>query len=159
MTNKGNKKDDDFTMCLIENDLNGDTLVTWAYPGVEGHLQSLCIDKFNQHYVEKSSDMIPFIYFKVKNDWVYMNMSPARKDMSEIKASALCIVTKVFNPEKFETLLSVLHEQFQSTGDPTKILEGYLSVYATDKFKNFDMSDFQDDDAMLAVSCVKDIVR
>ena len=38
MTNKGNKKDDDFTMCLIENDLNGDTLVTWAYPGVEGHL-------------------------------------------------------------------------------------------------------------------------
>ena len=53
-----------------------------------------------------------------------MNMSPARKDMSEIKASALCIVTKVFNPEKFETLLSVLHEQFQSTGDPTKILEG-----------------------------------
>ena len=148
------------SICLIEHDLNGDTLVTWSYPGVSLHIQALCIEKFNQHHSEKSAEPTPLLFFKVKSDWVYMDLSAARKDIcSEITASALCIVTKVFNPEKYQALLLVLHEQFLSSGDPTKILEGYLSVYASEKFKSFDMSSFQDSDAMLAVSCVKDIVR
>jgi hypothetical protein len=149
------------SICLLEHDLNGDTLVTWSYPGVDANLQSLCIDKFNQHYAaEKGAERTPFLFFKLKTDWVYMDLSATRRDVcSEITASSLCVVTKVFNPEKYQALLEVLHEQFLSSGDPTKILEGYLSVYASGKFKSFDMSSFQDSDAMLAVSCVKDIVR
>jgi hypothetical protein len=147
------------SICLLEHDLNGDTLVTWSYPGVPAHLQALCIDKFKQHYTGKG-EPTPLLYFKVKSDWVYMDFAASRKEVcSEITASALCVVTKVFNPEKYQALLTVLHEQFLSSGDPTKILEGYLSVYASEKFKSFDMSSFDDSDALMAVSCMKDTVR
>lgn len=156
MTNRENTP-----ICLLEHDLNGDTLVTWSYPGVPSLLQSLCIDKFNTHHVaEKGTENISFLFFKVKSDWVYMDLAASRKEVfSEITASALCVVSKVFNPEKYKALLGVLHEQFLASGDPTKILEGYLSIYASEKFKSFDMSNFLDSSAMLAVSCVKDIVR
>mmetsp|Transcript_17122 Transcript_17122/g.28607 ORF Transcript_17122/g.28607 Transcript_17122/m.28607 type:complete len:352 (+) Transcript_17122:49-1104(+) len=148
------------SICLLEHDMNGDTLVTWSYPGVPSHLQALCIDKFNQHFVDQGSESVPLLYFKMKSDWVYMNFSVARKDMhTEITSSALCVVTKTFNPEKYQVMLKVLHEQFLSSGDPTKILEGYLSVHATGKFKAFDMANFRDEDAQLSECCLKEIIR
>jgi hypothetical protein len=68
-------------------------------------------------------------------------------------------VSKSFNPEKYGAMLAVLHEQFLASGDPTTILEGYLSIHATGKFKGFDSATFRDEDALLAECCLKDIVR
>lgn len=150
------------SICLLEHDLNGDTLVTWSYPGVPPQLQVLCINQFTQHFAEQraSDPAAHLLYFKFKSDWVYMHYSAARKDMcSEIISSALCVVTKTFNPERHQALLAVLHEQFLASGDPTKMLEGHLSVHATGKFKGYEAASFRDEDAMLSVSCVKDIVR
>lgn len=148
------------SVCLLEHDFNGDTLAAWTYPGVTAELQTLCIDKFNHFYSEKEAHCASFLFFKIKGDWVYIVISKTRKDVStEVVASALCLVAKVFSPEKFRALLALLHEQYLSSGDPTKILEGYLSVYTSQKFKSFNMSKYQDSDAYLSSSCIKDIVR
>ena len=54
----------------------------------------------------------------------------------DIKAASLVVVTKTFNPEKFNALLQILFQQYSQTGDPTKVLEGVLSVTTTGNFSN-----------------------
>jgi hypothetical protein len=162
------------SLCLLEHDLNADTLASWSYPAVPPPLQALVVLAFQQHLqphlhlqdpspshcISPSPSTSPLLYFKHKSDWVYMQASRARKDVcADIVASALCVVSKSFNPEKYGAMLAVLHEQFLASGDPTTILEGYLSIHATGKFKGFDSATFRDEDALLAECCLKDIVR
>jgi hypothetical protein len=138
----------------------------------------LCIEKCNQD--EKS---IPYLYFKVKSDWVYALTVPSQRDVTpDVNHVSLCLVSKIFNPDKYKAFLNILIEQYVTTGDPTKVLEGvffseylniclftifchigYLSIYATGRFAkgqlSFDLSSFQDSNAMLSVSVIKDISR
>jgi hypothetical protein len=93
----------------------------------------LCIEKCNQD--EKS---IPYLYFKVKSDWVYALTVPSQRDVTpDVNHVSLCLVSKIFNPDKYKAFLNILIEQYVTTGDPTKVLEGvifcrilkYLFVY------------------------------
>lgn len=89
---------------------------------------------------------------------------PALKDVTpDVESVSLCLVSKIYNPEKYEAMINILIEQYLTTGDPTKLLEGYLSVYTTGKFSkgklSFDMDSYVDSKAMIAGSCLKDISR
>ena len=47
---------------------------------------------------------------------------------SQVVRFSLVLVTKDFNPEKYETLSGILCQIYQATGNPAKLLEQYLSV-------------------------------
>jgi hypothetical protein len=154
-------------VALIEHDTNGDVMCVWSYPSVSLSLQSACIklcSSDNEEQTQENITMPSFFYFKVKSDWIYVSSrDPIKEFTPDITKTSLCVVTKVFNPEKYQSLLDVLLEQYITSGDPTKILEAYLSVYATGKYANkggsYDISTFKDSSAMLAVSEMLEISR
>lgn len=90
--------------------------------GVTSIIQLLCIEKCS-----RNEHNVPNLYFKIKSDWVYILTVQAHRDVTpEVNHVSLCLVCKVFNPEKYKAFLAILIEQYVSTGDPTKILEGYI---------------------------------
>jgi hypothetical protein len=53
-----------------------------------------------------------------------------------ITGITLCLVSRTFDPDKHAAILSVLIQQHEVSGDPTKILEGFLSIVTTGSFSN-----------------------
>mmetsp|Transcript_23351 Transcript_23351/g.24004 ORF Transcript_23351/g.24004 Transcript_23351/m.24004 type:complete len:359 (-) Transcript_23351:59-1135(-) len=143
---------------IFEHDTNDDILCVWSFPGVPSIIQSLCIRRLT------SDNSISNFFFKYKSDWIYVNTLPSLQDITpDVTKVSVCLVSKVFNPEKYHNLLAILLEQYITTGDPTKLLEGYLSIYATGKFvkgrSSFELSSFDDSAALLASSSMKEIAR
>ena len=134
-------KNTSFSICIIEHDKHGDHLCTWSYPGVSAALQGVCARR-TADYGENNS----FFYFKLKNDWIYCINTKKNSKISDklpdVQFVSICIVCKEFQPEKFQTMITILLEQYEISGDPTKILEIILSLHATGKYKTFDMSTY-----------------
>lgn len=146
------------SLALIEHDINDDDLCVWTFPGMSPTLQSVCIKR-----VSTEGRSAPFIFFKVKNDWIYAFSFPMPKDVvPDVTSASMCISSRTYDPEKYSKLCTMLAEQYRETGDPTKILEGYLSIHSTGKFINkigtYDSASFKDTDPILAVTCLKDLV-
>lgn len=144
------------SLALVEHDLYGSSLCTWTYPGkrtnvqyhyfslnfvyvnpcicagVSSVLQGLCV---RRSIAEGASNA--FLYFKYKADWVYMQ---TKKYVSSpdpnITGITLCIVSRAFDPEKHAAMLPILIQQHEASGDPTKILGGFLSIVTTGIFSN-----------------------
>lgn len=113
---------------LIERDTNSDILWTWSYPSVSEQQRQLidrklCLDSDN-------SPLVPFVYWQNNRQWYYVHsqdvsQSPA---LPKVVRFSLVLITKDFNPEKYETLSGILCQIYQATGNPAKLLEQYLSV-------------------------------
>lgn len=137
---------------LVESDKNDDTLLVWQYPNMS--IPSSFIEKLPGLINVNSS---PFAFLKLKNDWIYILKVSVKDEDSipDVLTASLVSVSKVFYPEKFHQLLKLLMYQYINTnGDPTKILEGYLSIFTTGSFTNkigsFLTSSYNDDDAISA---------
>lgn len=136
------------SLCLIEHDCEGTGLCVWNYPDTSIDIRTACITRCSSE-----GKNTPYIYFKLKNDWVYCLTMPLGQDIiPDVTSASICACTRSFNPEKFYAFLMVLFEQYLSNGDPTKILEGYLSIHTTGNFSNsagtFDTSLYKDNDAL-----------
>jgi hypothetical protein len=153
-------KDSAFSVGLIERDTNGDHLCTWTFPCLSGELQNICVKR-----CETEGQNCNSFYFKYKSDWIYIKGRAPTKDCpnSSVEFFFVCVVAKIFNCEKFDALLNILTTQYASSGDPTKILEGYLSVGTTGKFSNaggsFVVANYKDDQVSRFDSCVKNLVQ
>lgn len=134
---------EDTAIGIFEQDTNDDILCVWNFPGIYLFLyfsinhvsigispliQSLCIRKLNN----EGNGSTQF-FFKYKNDWIYINTLPALSDITpDVTKVSVCLVSKIFNPEKYHSLIEILIEQYVSTGDPTKLLEGRLFISQID---------------------------
>ena len=72
---------------------------------------------------------------------------------------ALVLISRDFNPEKYETLCQIFLRQYRQTGNPTTVLEGYLSVVthgtcANDENGKFTSGDYDKKQAYAKV-CLK----
>lgn len=145
------------SIALVENDINGDDLCVWCFPQVTALLQSIILKRSSSEGHQN-----PFIYLKVKNEWIYILKTPTRKEISpDLVSCSIAIISRVFNPEKFHYLSKIFIEQYVSTGDPTKILEGHLSIHINKKFTNkigtFDSLSYNDTDAFIKESYLKEL--
>lgn len=145
------------SVALIEHDVNGDDLCVWSYPSVSATIQAVCVQRCGSE-----GQQTPFIYFKLKNEWIYALTMPTLKDvLPDIENASVCIICRTFNPEKYYALCQILIEQYIGTGDPTKLLEGFLSVHTTGNFSNlagtFDMTAYKDTDAYTRVSILSEL--
>ncbi|ESO94949.1 hypothetical protein LOTGIDRAFT_239462 [Lottia gigantea] len=114
---------------LIEKDESGDVLWTWSYPSVSSQQRDFFIHKSG---LEKdSTHQVQFIYSRWQHSWFYI-LSTALDDvdtpLDKVNVVSLVLVTKDFNPERYETLCKLFSQLYIQTGNPAKILENYLSV-------------------------------
>ncbi len=152
-------KDTQFAIAIVEHDTNGDDLCVWCFPAVSPELQSVCVKRC----ATEGSHAAEF-YFKVKSDWIYAHSKQMAKDISrDVESFSICLVTKSFNPEKFNCILRLLVDQYVKSGDPTKVLEGYLSIHTTGKYSNaagnFSEVSFKDENVVKFESNLKDLVQ
>ena len=122
----------DFSVLLLEHgETADDCLPVWSFPSATPQIQHLACARCAQ-----SKGETPFVYFKYKSDWVYCLTMPTA--FRGIPSGSVCVISKNFNPEKWFAVLQVLFEQYSSSSnsDPTKILEGYLSLITTGHFSN-----------------------
>ena len=154
----GLSDDREFGVLLVEHgEEEDDSLPVWSFPAASAQIQQLvCVRCFS------TRSEAPFIYFKYKNEWVYCLTMPTV--FPNITSASCCVLAKSFNPEKWNAVLQVLFEQYgsSSNADPTKILEGYLSLVTTGHFSNaagtVALSSFPDADVCNQCNVVKDLV-
>jgi hypothetical protein len=152
-------KDTQFSIAIVERDVNGDDLCVWSFPGVSSELQSICVNR-----CASEGQLAPEFYFKVKSDWIYVHTKAMPKDVArDVEFFSICLVSKSFNPEKFNLILKLLTEQYLKSGDPTKVLEGYLSIHTTSKYSNdagsFTESAFKEENVVKFDSNLKELVQ
>lgn len=145
----------DLSIGLIERDINADHLWTWSFPGVSSEVQNIVVKRCE---LEGESDF----YLNYKSDWVYIKGSPATKELNpDVDFFYICLSSKSFNPEKFSSLLNLLVHQYKVSADPTKVLEGYLSVNTTGKFTSpvgsFALGNFKDESVNRFPSVIKEM--
>jgi hypothetical protein len=116
-------KDSSISLLLIERDSSGDDLCVWSYPGAPMSVQNVCVQR-----VSAEGQCAPFIYFKLKQDWIYVqSLAINNKDiLPDVVSASVCVVSKHFNPDVYSNLAKILMEQYRVSGDPTKILEGQI---------------------------------
>lgn len=148
----------DFSVLLLEHDVHEDCLPVWSFPSVSAEISHLACARC----ALPSSQETPFLYFKYKSDWVYCLTLPVT--FPSVRAASLCVVCRNWNPEKWNAVLQVLFEQYSSStnSDPTKILEGYLSITTTGHFSNaagtVALSSYSDANVAAHVNVLKELV-
>ncbi|XP_073969180.1 DENN domain-containing protein 10-like [Rhodnius prolixus] len=110
---------------IIEKDKNGgDYLWSWTFPYI---LQE------QKDFIEKKcilQEIKNYIYGRWKKKWFYINVIECDSEkMQENSLIGVVIWTKEFNPDKYRTLASLLCRTYHESGDPTKVLQLYLSVF------------------------------
>lgn len=119
-------------------------------------LQNLCCKRTADH-----KDYNSFIYFKLKNDWIYvLNSKSMSQILPDVNYVSMCLISRSFHPEKCRNMLDILMDQYSKNGDPTKVLEAFLAIHATGKFGLFDSSTYKTDAAMYTHdSVMKELVH
>jgi len=151
------------SVAIIEKDVNEDILPTWEYPELDVELEEILLARSNLH---QETIPIRFSFSRYKNEWIYVYVNirnPNSKTLQDILAFSLCVISTDFNPEKYIALCKIMSDLYVSTGDPLKVLECWLRVFARGSYSggeigDFSASDYDERNAYLATS-IKDVIR
>uniref|UniRef100_A0A023F634 UDENN domain-containing protein n=1 Tax=Triatoma infestans TaxID=30076 RepID=A0A023F634_TRIIF len=109
---------------IIEKDKNGDLLWSWTFPYI---LQE------QKDFIEKKcilQEMKNYVYGRWKKTWFYLDIIDCDPEkMQDAVLIGVVIWAKEFNPDKYRTLSSLLCRTYHESGDPTKVLQLYLSAF------------------------------
>ena len=112
-----------FSVALFEQDLNGDVLCVWTYPAFDQNKQAVVMKGIG--------DGLSTFYTKVGTEFVYSATAKIEED-PVVKEATIAIGSKVFDPEFFSDVLEALLNRYkENQGDPTKLLEAYLTLITT----------------------------
>ncbi|KAJ8317079.1 hypothetical protein KUTeg_004983 [Tegillarca granosa] len=89
----------------------------------EFYLQKSQIASSTEHYVQ-------YLYSQWKKKWYYIYTCDVQDgdNLPKVTQFSLVLVTKDFNPEKYEMLSKILTKRYRKSGNPSYMLESYLSV-------------------------------
>ncbi|XP_061184782.1 DENN domain-containing protein 10-like [Saccostrea echinata] len=112
---------------LIERDVNGDVLWTWSYPSVSEADREFFIRKSR---LDAPDNAVPFLYSQRHHTWYYIFtfVVDDSDHLPKVTHVSIVLVTKDFNPEKYEILCRILLKKYRKSGNPAQLLESYLSV-------------------------------
>ncbi|KAK6178152.1 hypothetical protein SNE40_012967 [Patella caerulea] len=115
---------------IIEKDVNGDVLWTWSYPSLTTIQRDLFLHKCG--LCKDSVHHLQFIFSRLQYTWFYIYTTSLEDNtesrLKDVTAFSLVLVTKDFNPERYEALCRLFSHQYAQTGNPASVLENYLSV-------------------------------
>ncbi|XP_070541116.1 DENN domain-containing protein 10-like [Ptychodera flava] len=113
---------------LIEKDRHGDVLWTWAYPAITQNKRNLLMKKC---CLKPDSDgLVTFVFGQFKRQWYYIYTTAVEESpvLSKVKHFSLVLLSRDYNPEKYETLCQILSKAYKESGNPATLLESYLAV-------------------------------
>eukprot|EP00118_Oscarella_pearsei_P001513 m.7648 g.7648 ORF g.7648 m.7648 type:complete len:355 (+) comp19302_c0_seq1:52-1116(+) len=132
---------------LLEKDRSGDVLWTWSYPAIDSEDTERLTRKctLTSTDIEGGGEVLPFTFGHYNKTWHYIHTQSV--DQSEIlpKVTHLSVVmlTKDFNPEKYQILAEILASAYASTGNAAKLLGPYLQVLISGQCGGVGGSPFQ----------------
>ncbi|XP_071089986.1 DENN domain-containing protein 10-like [Haliotis cracherodii] len=148
---------------IIEKDRNGDVLWTWSYPSASPDQREMLL-----HKCGLSSGLLQplsFIFYQWQQRWYYLLHTDISEEpaLPKVTNVSLVLVTRDFNPEKYERLGEILSKLYREKGSPSAMLEAYMGVVtrgvcATDDNGKFSVKDFGNRKAY-AKSNVKNVVQ
>ncbi|XP_065828241.1 DENN domain-containing protein 10-like [Oscarella lobularis] len=150
---------------LIEKDENKDVLWTWSYPTIDSEtmerLRRKCLLSSGDSAEGAEDAAIPFTFGHFSKTWHYIHTT--KVDESEVLPKvtyfSVVLLTKDFNPEKYQTLMSILASAYASSGSAAKLLEPYLKVLTTGQCTGqFQVKSYDVRRAYIAAS-IKDFVN
>ncbi|CAB3987504.1 Hypothetical predicted protein [Paramuricea clavata] len=153
-------------VAIIEKDTNHDVLWTWSFPAVDPSLQLLISKKCCIKSGENDNEtIVPFMYGQHNRLWYYLLTTSVKDTPSLPKVThfAVVLVTKDFNPERYEELSELFRRSYMDTGSPTVLLQQYLAVMTKGSCETageeiFDISNFAPRKAFLSAS-IKDVIN
>lgn len=151
---------------LTEKDKNGDVLWVWSYPSVTSEQREYVQLKAGLGVDQTSA--ANFVFCQWRQAWYYIMRSDCAdgivaSSLSKVTDVALVLISRDFNPEKYETLCHMFMRLYMQTGSASSILEGYLSIVTQgtcDSGENgkFSSGDYDKKQAYAKV-CLKDIIQ
>ena len=122
------------SVSIAERDTNGDIMVVWSYPSTDQDLDTSLVKRSGVllDKPEQQGD----VWYRRQNSWIYTHMMAAgnKESLPQTVALSVALQAKDFDPEKYLKLASVLGEVYEATGNPVRVLEGYLSILTVGKF-------------------------
>eukprot|EP00656_Telonema_subtile_P006188 TRINITY_DN12844_c0_g1_i3.p1 TRINITY_DN12844_c0_g1~~TRINITY_DN12844_c0_g1_i3.p1 ORF type:complete len:357 (-),score=63.56 TRINITY_DN12844_c0_g1_i3:95-1165(-) len=118
---------------IVERDKHGEALCTWMYPTL-GDLEPVVVSRSQMGAAQIPSEML---FSKFKNTWIYCLpcQNSNTSDLPRATAFSVCLLSKVFDPEQHLALLTLMSQLYAACGDPVRLLEGYLSVFAKGRWE------------------------
>ena len=158
-------------VAIVERDLYGECLAAWTYPILPDGVEPVVLRRAENMLGSLSSSANPadaageaYLFSKFKGTWLYTLAAAGNLPstaLPSVSGFAICLVCRTFNPEKYGGLLREFCARYASTGESTKVLEGYLSVFTTgalgDAWKNDDPK-WDDNRALIANSSIIEVV-
>lgn len=147
---------------LIEKDNNKEVGFNWMYPSIEEDLEKVLISRSN---LAEDNIEVPFVFSKYKGEWHYILTVATENSekLPRISAFSICLITKVFSPEKYAILCKLLASLYLSSGSPLTLLEAYLSIITTNEYNGGEAGSYNDGDIdvrkSLLVTSIKDVIR
>ena len=126
-------------ICVIEQDLNQDCLVTWAYPSTDKFIPSEVLlqrTPFKNPVLAQSLEQHEekyFLFSRFDNNWHY-TLQTNLLNHATLKAFAIVIIAKDYNPEKYQAMTSLFAQCYSQEMSCVKLVQMFLSVFGTGKY-------------------------
>mmetsp|Transcript_12732 Transcript_12732/g.16731 ORF Transcript_12732/g.16731 Transcript_12732/m.16731 type:complete len:353 (+) Transcript_12732:156-1214(+) len=121
-------------VALIEVDKSHNFMWAWSYPSVNEQLENITIAQQNASNPEESD----FVVSKFQNTWIYTMHThlEGKSVLEELLSFDLIVYSSLFNPEKMKSMLQLFSRLYCQFGTPLKILEAFISIFATGSYKD-----------------------
>jgi len=107
-------------------------------------------------------------YYHYQTVWIYIYTSETITNnsiLNDVKQFSIAVISKDFNPEKYETLIKIFSQTYYKTADISKLLSYYLSVLINGSFvseetnSKFNYEDYDQMKIMASKSPIKTIIK
>ena len=111
-------------------------------------------------------------YHHIENVWIYVQTSDKLSQnsvLSEVEQFSIVVISKDFNPEKYETLTKIFVKIYLKTGEIQRLLSYYLSVLINGSFsvtedlhnncQKFNFEDYDDLEVIHSKSGIKSVIK
>jgi len=144
-------------IAILERTRFGPAQCIWSYPIID--------DVTEQVLIARAPAEQMFIFSKFQSNWQYIYTFHAKRKASQnIETFTICIISQVFNPEKFDALSQIIGARYYESEDPVNVLEIYLNIFMNgempkDKANLWASDNFPNQRAMIANCSIKEAVN
>mmetsp|Transcript_23686 Transcript_23686/g.59283 ORF Transcript_23686/g.59283 Transcript_23686/m.59283 type:complete len:356 (-) Transcript_23686:60-1127(-) len=156
--------DTDLCGCaILEKDVNGEVLLVWNYPKLEEHMENVLIKRSQL----EADTVVGSSFSRFGSQWIYIrtlsandtgDSAPTSSSLAHVEVFSICLLSKVFNPEKYLAMATVLGATYSTSASPPAVLAAYLDVFRKGVHGSFDSANFDPRRALLVTS-PKDVTR
>jgi hypothetical protein len=113
-------------IAIFEKDVNND-IIQWCFPTLNDSLQAILLTHCGLNDAVDCS----FHYGQFQNQWYYTFTLPLQNFQTKVTNASCIVLSSVFNPERYKTLLSILFGYYHENCSPLPLLSAYLQVFTS----------------------------